>query len=318
MYVSLFFYFLKEIVYFCVIKLNSSQMKHLKLILLSVLILCTNLYSNAQDSGRYVQPNLENMSEITIEKADNLVLHYCDYFDFNDSGLIVKADVTEQGFVNFLSLLPYVSKKSEAFAKLYAKAGQNAEMLSHFIDMTTKYLYEMDSPLCDEELYIVALNQLLACDKVSFDDKERVGYYLAKVMKNRVGHKATNFGFIQKQYKRRSLYGVKADYILLYFNDPTCDECHKLKTELILSPIISKKVEEGKLKVLSVCVEGNKDEWKTQSLPHQWIDACDERMLITDRELYDLPSLPVLYLLDRSYRVVQKNTNVEKLEIFFE
>ena len=82
--------------------------------------------------------------------------------------------------------------------------------------------------------------------------------------------------------------------------------------------MIEKAVEENKLKVLSVCVEGTKEQWQAQNLPLKWIDACDERMLITDRELYDLPSLPVLYLLDRSYRVVQKNTNVEKLEIFFE
>jgi hypothetical protein len=87
-----------------------------------------------------------------------------------------------------------------------------------------------------------------------------------------------------------------------------------MKEKIASSAVIGKAVEDGKLKILSVCVDGSKEQWQAQKLPIQWIDARDEKNVITDRELYDLPSLPVMYLLDRSCRVILKNTTLEKLE----
>ena len=261
-------------------------------------------------------PSVPGMLTEPTDRANYLAVHYWENFDFRDKDLIGNADVTEQGFSNFLSIMPYVTKKNEAFAKMYDSAGVNSEMLVYFIDLTYKYLYEAESPLYDEELYIVALNQLLVSHKVPAEEKERLKYALETSMKNRVGHKATNFNYVQKGGKRGTLYTVKSDYILIYFNDPTCDGCKKMKEELISSPAINKAIDEGVLKVLSVCVDGEKEQWQAQTLPVEWIDACDERMVITNRELYDLPSLPVLYLLDRSYRVVQKNIDIRKLEAF--
>ena len=263
-------------------------------------------------------PSVPALLTEPAERADYLALHYWDHFDFKNEKMIGNADVTEQGFSNFLSIMPYVSKKNEAFAKLYDAAGENKDMLVCFMDLTAKYLYEMDSPLYDEELYIIALNQLLASSKVPEEEKERLRYALSVSMKNRVGNKATNFSFIRKDGKRGTLYTVNGDYILLYFNDPNCDGCRIMKEELSSSPVIEKAVEENKLKVLSVCVEGTKEQWQAQNLPLKWIDACDERKVITDRELYDLPSLPVMYLLDRSWRVVQKNTNIRNIEEFLQ
>ena len=287
-----------------------------KLNILLILLVCTCFHVLAE-SNEYKQPNVSEMIALPSERVDYLVMHYWDRFDFNDKGVIDNADVVEQVFSNFLAIVPYANKKNEALAHLYAETGANAEVITHFIDLTTKYLYEKESPLYDEELYIVALNELMACAKVPADEKERLTYSLATAMKNRVGHKATNFSFLRKDGRRGTLYTIKADYILLYFNDPTCDECKKVKEELISSPHISKAIEEDQLRVVSVCVEGKTDAWKNQSLPYQWIDVCDERMYVADRELYALPSMPVLYLLDKGYRVVQKNTDVLKIDEFF-
>ena len=137
-------------------------------------------------------------------------------------------------------------------------------------------------------------------------------------MKNRVGEKATNFGYVTKNGRRETLHSVKGDYILVYFNDPACDECKAMKTELEASPNVSKAVADGSLKILAVSVDGKKDEWTKESVPVKWIDACDDKNVIAGRELYDLPNLPVLYLLDRSHRVVQKNTNIAKVEEMLE
>lgn len=288
-----------------------------KKIFLIIMLVAGMVTGAAAQKSEFPLPEIPGMLTIPADRANYLALHYWDRFDFGNDALVGNADVTEQGFSNFLSIMPHVSKQGEAFAVLFDRAGQNRKMLEHFIDLCEKYLYDMDSPLYDEELYIVALNKLLVSPRVPEDEKERLRYKLGTSLKNRKGAVATNFTYMKKNGANGTLHTLQGDYILLYFNDPECDGCMAMKREIAASAKINSLLDSGRLKLLSVCVEGKNEAWMKQKLPATWIDACDEAMRITDRELYDLPSLPVMYLLDRRHRVVLKNTNPRKIEEFF-
>lgn len=167
-------------------------------------------------------------------------------------------------------------------------------------------------------VFVVLLFNLIGTIGVGFDikanvseeDSVRLIYRLNVLKKNSIGEKATDFLFYKKDGSQSSLYDVKADFLLVYFNNPDCETCKALKQEMVSSVILNDVLDSGKLKLLSVCVEGETDEWKKQQLPESWIDACDKSMVIVDDELYYLPSLPVLYLLDSNYFVILKNTSV--------
>lgn len=283
-----------------------------------ILLTITMFFAIASGAlAQFPMPEIPSMLTDRTDRANYLAVHYWDKFDFKNNALIGNADITEQGFSNFLSIMPYVTKQNSAFARLFEQAGSNPKMLEHFIDLCEKYLYDMDSPLYDEEIYIIALKQLLASPKVSADEKEHLRYMLGSSMKNRKGNIATNFSYVHKNGSHGSLHTFNGEYILVYFNDPTCDACKKMKTIMASSQIINNWLDSGRLKLLAVTVEGKKDDWKAQKLPTSWVDVFDERSAITNRELYDLPSLPVLILLDRNHRVVQKNTNPSRLEEYF-
>lgn len=168
----------------------------------------------------------------------------------------------------------------------------------------------------DSEACIKSLNTLLAAPKVPEYEKERLRFMLGAALKNRVGHLATDFKFMLKDDSTSSLRAIKGDYIILYLNDPACDDCAVLKTQMAESQVLNSMLDSGRLKLLSVCVEGNTVEWEDQILPENWIDACDEALRISDREIYDLPTMPVLYLLDKNQRVLLKNSSLEKIEGF--
>lgn len=148
------------------------------------------------------------------------------------------------------------------------------------------------------------------------ENEERMRYLQEMESKNSVGDIAVDFAFLKKDGMTDSLHNISSDYVLLYFNDPDCSDCKMLKDSLFVSAILNELIDNDKMKVLSVCVEGKTVEWNAQRLPEGWIDACDENMTITDDELYYLPCLPVLYLLDGKHRVLLKNTNVQELEGF--
>ncbi len=152
-----------------------------------------------------------------------------------------------------------------------------------------------------------------AQNKEDIDDI-RADYLVEMENKNRVGNVATDFNFLLKEGELSTLHTLKASYILVYFNDPDCDDCKLLKDNIINSKVLTKVIEDDKLKVLSVSVFGKTEEWEKQILPEKWLDACDENMSIIDDELYYLPKLPILYLMNCNHNVILKNTNIKDIE----
>lgn len=93
------------------------------------------------------------------DRADYLALHYWDCFDFADTALLSCPEITEQAFVDFLSVLPHAREAAAAVDTLYSRAAVRSEALYCFIGLGDKYLYEPNSPMCDEELYILVLRR---------------------------------------------------------------------------------------------------------------------------------------------------------------
>ena len=114
--------------------------------------------------------------------------------------------------------------------------------------------------------------------------------------------------------RRRQLSGIKADYVLVYFNDPDCEDCRRVKELLTLSPVVNDLLESGRLKLLSVCVEGKTPAWEKAEFPAGWIDGYDADQRLTREQVYDLKAMPTLYLLDAEKRVILKDASFEQVE----
>lgn len=56
------------------------------------------------------------------DRAAYLSLHYWDHFDFADTTLIDRPEITEQALVDFISILPYTEKAQAAVDTLFRRA----------------------------------------------------------------------------------------------------------------------------------------------------------------------------------------------------
>lgn len=117
------------------------------------------------------------------DRADYLSLHYWDHFDFADTSLISRPEITEQVFVDFISVLPYSSKAQTAVDTLFCRALVSNEMIEHFIALTDKYLYEPNSPMHNEELHILFLRALVNNPDLGELDKMRPRHQLEMALK---------------------------------------------------------------------------------------------------------------------------------------
>ena len=87
-----------------------------------------------------------------------------------------------------------------------------------------------------------------------------------------------------------------------------------MKELLSLSPVVNGLLESGRLKLLSVCVEGKTPAWEQAEFPAGWMDGYDAGQRLTREQVYDLKAMPTLYLLDAEKRVILKDASFEQVE----
>ena len=284
-----------------------------KIILCIIICLCLPCVLKAQNV-RFPLPEVPLVLSNPADKANYVALHYWDHFDFKDNSLIEKPEITEQGLVDFISLLAHVTERQEALAVFARRMTENPLMLAHLLELSEHYLFDNFSPVYDEELYLLFVDELLKQSQLLLVQKERLRYQRKWMMKNRVNQPVTDFNFVQRNGIRMSLKEVKAEYILLYLNDPECSACQQTKETLLQSDVLVRWKNSGRMKFLSVCTEGNTEGWKNIPAPQGWIDGCDDQKRLLEEDLYDLRNLPAIYLLDADKRIILKNATVQRLE----
>lgn len=239
------------------------------------------------------------------ERADYLALHYWDNFDFADTAFIHLPDITEQAFVDYLQVLPYsetsiVNKSISTLLNISFDGG--ATMFNYFADLFEKYLYDPNSPMRNEELYIPVLQAVIASEKVESLDKVRPQYRLDMAMKNRVGNIAADFEFTSIKGVKGNLSKVQSDYIILFFNNPDCEDCKRVKDLL-------SNVKLPSTKVVATYSEDEVELWQNTKYPTEWINGYAPTL--RREQLYDLKAMPTLYLLDKDKKVIFKDATVE-------
>lgn len=284
-------------------------------------LLCIGLTACAQAQKReapqpFRLPDIPAVLTTPEDRASYLTLHYWDHFDFADTTLIDRPEITEQAFVDFINVLPHTpqAQAQAAVDSLVSRTLARKAMFYHFVELADKYLYEPNSPMHDEDLHILVLRALVNNPRVEEIDKLRPRRLLEIALRNRPGDTAADFLFTRRDGSSSRLSDITAEYLLLYFNDPECDECRSMKERLTVSPTVNRLLESGRLKLLSVCVEGRTPAWEKAVFPARWIDGCDVAQRLTRDYVYDLKAMPTLYLLDAEKRVLLKDAPIERIE----
>ncbi|MEG2492201.1 MAG: DUF5106 domain-containing protein [Alistipes sp.] len=236
--------------------------------------------------------------------------HYWDKFDFSDTLFIAEIDTLQM----LNAYAGYVAHCLSADApapmdSLMRKAAVSKPMLSYFAMLAEKVLYDPNSPLRSNELYISVLQRVVASP--FFDKWEKIApqHDLQLALQNRVGHKANDFVYTLASGATGRLSAISAEYTLLFINSPGCPMCREIREVITQSPMLNEMIEQGRLKVLAIYIDEDLTEWHAhrEFIPASWINAYDKNQVITQKERYDLRAIPSLYLLDRDKTVLLKD-----------
>lgn len=176
------------------------------------------------------------------------------------------------------------------------------------MELAEKRFSDPADPIHNENLYMVVLKHATEKFVLSATEKEKQRLLLEGARKNMIGSIATDFDYITPNDKTvHHLKDLKADNILVYFNNPDCEACETVKARLESNEYINQLVKDKKLIVLAIYPYDDQKLWKKAKYPKMMINGWNQSRQIEYAELYDLPTLPCFYLLDKDYKVLVKN-----------
>lgn len=259
-------------------------------------------------------PSIPSMLTQPEERRAFLLEHYWDNFNFADTLLLANRDVTEQGFVNHLSLLADGQSSpqeiKESINALCSSMEQHPQARKTFMRLFDDYLYNPNSPLYNEQLYLIYLERMQQSAQVDEATKSTLAFKHKLISLNQPGTSASDFTYYLPDGQKRTLRQTPAKNgrLLLVFYDPECPGCHEIMQDMLHDEALADAVADGQLTVLAIYTEGNPEAWRNDlsNLPSDWIIGTD-REAIKLKALYDLKAMPSLYLLDGNKKVLLKD-----------
>lgn len=250
----------------------------------------------------------------SADKTLALAQRFWDGTDFTAQGIAAAPQTAEKQFADYVALLGdrrlSVEQTGPMLQDLLARAASDETTFRLFGELCEKYFYAPDSPARNDALYLYALERIIESPYLSDYEKLRPRSQREMAMRNRPGEPAADFAYTLADGTRSALYGVDADYTVLFFNDPGCDECSETINELQRDATIAELERTGRLRVLSLYSdpEEQTDVWRShlKAYPARWIAAYDDGARIHYEGLYDLRHMPCIYLLDANKRVLLK------------
>lgn len=253
------------------------------------------------------------------ERVEWLRWHYWDNFDFADTAFLARADTLQlfEAYARYVQLLFSAPTDGAPMDSLMRRAAVSRPMLDYFAMLADRVLGDPNSPLRNDEFYIPVLRAQLSSPW--YDEYERLApeYRLSLASQNRIGEPANDFRYTLASGATGTLYGLRAEYVLLFINNPGCPMCREIREAISASPMLTELIEHGRLRVLALYPDENLDEWRAyrEQIPASWINAYDDGCVLREKGLYDLSAIPSLYLLDAQKRVLMKDaTDVALVE----
>ena len=99
--------------------------------------------------------------------------------------------------------------------------------------------------------------------------------------------------------------------MLLFINDPDCDECEMARIRLAADPNLNDLIDLNAIKVLSIYPGEITDEWKakTSTYNKKWIVGAVPDI----DELYDMRRPPVIFYLNGKHEILSKTFDIDNL-----
>ena len=159
----------------------------------------------------------------------------------------------------------------------------------------------------NEELLALVIEHATNASCLNENEKQRPKMMLEVVNKNAPGAIAHEIEYETLDGTKGKISDNNTPLTLIYFNDPECLSCAKVKERLDTCTTLKNMVADSTLTIIGIYPYDNIEEWKLEPFPSYIINGIDLKHEIDEQQTYDLMTMPLFYLLDNKKRVILKN-----------
>jgi len=167
-----------------------------------------------------------------------------------------------------------------------------------------------------ENVVVHIIDNYYLSGKVTIDSEKfmtNITQYAASNRESLIGKQSKELKMEAINGTYESLYDIDAPYTLVYFYEPTCGFC-KQETPKIYA--LYEQYKDKNLKALCVYVGNDKQEWLsyiTSNKMTDWINVWDPQNSNNYRTVFNLQTLPQIYLLDKDKKIIGRRLDSANL-----
>ena len=278
------------------------------------------------------QPAVQNQHPVTrqdsLENYQYYKKHYWDGITFMDDRIIRTPfflPKVEQYFRNVVSPVPDSIIKESDYLLLLARS--SPEMYKFLLNwLTDEYIYPK---YMGQDAVFVHLFEKYHSKGISnwLNEKQlkTISDRAYMLMSNLIGEQAADLQMVDSNGVSKSLYGVKSNYVVVVFWDPTCGHCQVQVPRL--DSIYNAKWKNEGVTMYGVLTETKDlEQWKEfikDKKMNNWINVyeTDAQKKIVEqskqpsyKQLYDVIQTPTLFLLDKNKKIIAKKLTLEQID----
>lgn len=265
----------------------------------------------AEDETYFPYPIVPDSIQSLQSRCDYLVHHFWDFCDLKKS--FSSKQKMSQAFADYISFMPYASKDSvfTSLNQFFKKLDKQPADLLFIVDCAEGQLLGDSAQFVSQELYIPFAEAVLKNKKIDKTTKARYEHQVKIYGGTQPGMKTPPLAYHNRFGQEGNLESDTADVVIIFFNDPDCDDCKLARVRLDAHVKTNILINRGVLKVVSVTVDDFSPEWQeaVKDYPILWqVAAAPEADTV-----YDIERFPSFYILDGEQKIVAKNFNVDQI-----
>ena len=245
------------------------------------------------------------------ERTTYLVTHFWDRC--NKESSILNREKFKEAFMDYISFMPYAQAEAvhSSIAQLIAGYEKSPEHLLTLAELAEDAVYNGEADFVSDEIFLPFAKAVIAHKKISKDKKARFAHEVKIVEQTEVGKVAPELNYTLKDGSKSQLSATRGAHVLLFVNDPDCDECRMTRLRLSTDHNINQLIDSGLLRIVSIYPDEYTSEWAQDVAGYnsRWIVAAT---LEVDEE-YDLRTTPTLYYLNPEGVILSKTLDLENL-----
>lgn len=270
----------------------------------------------AQSTGNSAQslfPYPQAPDELTTlqERASYLVSHFWDRCNMQSA--ILNRDAFKGAFMDYISFLPYAQADTvhNSISRLIAAYEKAPDKLLTLAELAEDAVYNGNADYISDEIFLPFANAVVNNKKISKTNKARIAHEAKVLTQTQVGQVAPELKYTLSDGTTSTLSSTRGAHVLLFVNDPDCDECRMTRIRLSADHNINQLLDEGLLRIVSIYPDDYSADW-AQSVANynsRWIVAATPDV----EDEYDLRSTPALYYLNPEGVILSKTLDPDSL-----